>query len=326
MSLISIVVPVKDEQENVPNLYARVKEALRTGPDWELIVVDDGSTDNTLNELRKIADTDTRLKVVSLRRNFGQAAAMQAGLDASVGDLVATMDGDLQNDPEDIPLMIAKIEEGYDLVLGKRQKRKDALIIRKVPSLIANWLIRKVTGLPYKDFGCTLRVMKRELAENMRIYGEMHRFIPVLANNLGAKITQIPVRHHPRTAGKSKYGIGRTGRVMLDLMTIRFLSRYITRPMHFMGGIGLIFIFLSFLALGTTCVMKLAQGIDMSGNPLLLLSALMFLAGVQFLATGLMGEIITRTYFESQNMRPYVIRQSINLDRTPGDTRNIRAA
>ncbi|MCX7664806.1 MAG: glycosyltransferase family 2 protein [Gemmataceae bacterium] len=326
MSLISVVVPVKDEQDNIAALYQRVREALRTGPDWELVVVDDGSTDQTLAELRKIATVDPRVKVVSLRRNFGQAAAMQAGLDAAMGDLVATMDGDLQNDPDDIPLMIAKIEEGYDLVLGRRLKRKDALLIRKVPSLVANWLIRKVTGLPYKDFGCTLRVMKRELAENMRIYGEMHRFIPVLANNLGARITQIDVRHHPRTAGRSKYGIGRTGRVLLDLMTIRFLSRYITRPMHFMGGIGLLFLILAFVSVAVTCGMKIFNGVDMTGNPLLLLSALLFLAGMQFLATGLMGEIITRTYFESQDMRPYVIRESLNLERTPGDTRNIRAA
>src|SRR5262245_36221098 len=252
MRTLSIVVPVKDERENVDPLYRQVKDVLRDSFAWEVVYVDDGSTDGTFDELTRLAALDSRVKVVRLRRNFGQAAAMQAGIDAAAGELVVTMDGDLQNDPADIPLLVAKLDEGYDMVLGKRAKRQDSMIIRKLPSIMGNWLIRKVTKIPFKDFGCTLRVMKHDVARNLRIYGEMHRFIPVLASNIGARMTQIPVRHHPRRAGKSKYGIGRTGRVLLDLLTIRYFSGYLTRPMHFMGGIGLFFFFLAFVSLGVT--------------------------------------------------------------------------
>ncbi|WP_020474126.1 glycosyltransferase family 2 protein [Zavarzinella formosa] len=310
---ISVVVPMKDEADNVESLYRRVRESLPEPLQWELICVDDGSTDDTFVNLSRLAAADHRIKVIRLRRNFGQAAAMQAGIDVAVGDLVATMDGDLQNDPSDIPEMIKKLEEGYDVVLGLRQKRKDSMFIRKVPSIIANKLIRTVTKLPFKDFGCTLRVMTRDVASHMRIYGEMHRFIPVLANNLGAKMTQIPVKHHPRTAGKSKYGIGRTGRVILDLLTIKFMSSYLTRPMHFMGGIGLFFVGGAFVSLFATIAMKLLGGVDMTGNPLLLLSVLFTLAGIQLLSVGLLGEVTMRTYFESQHRRPYVMRESLNI-------------
>lgn len=319
MRTVSIVVPMKDERDNVEPLYQRVKDALQEQFDWEVILVDDGSTDGTFEMLTKVAELDPRVKVVRLRRNFGQAAAMQAGLDAASGEIVATMDGDLQNDPADIPLMIAKLDEGFDVVLGQRAKRKDKLLIRKVPSIIANKLIRTVTKIPFKDFGCTLRVMRREIAQNIRIYGEMHRFIPVLANNLGARMTQIPVRHHARHAGKSKYGIGRTGRVLLDLITIRYLSNYLTRPMHFMGGIGLFFIALGLLALTVTVGLKLFINFDMTGNPLLLLSVMFTLLGVQMISTGLVGEVLMRTYYESQDKRPYVIRESRNLEGGPDD-------
>ena len=313
MRTVSIVVPVKDERDNVEPLYQHVRDALRERFDWELIVVDDGSTDGTFEALGRLAAIDPRLKVIRLRRNFGQAAAMQAGIDASAGDLVATMDGDLQNDPADIPLMIDKLDEGYDVVLGERSKRQDKMLLRKVPSLVANKLIRKVTGLPFRDFGCTLRVMRQEIARNIRIYGEMHRFIPVLATNLGAKIAQIPVRHHPRRAGVSKYGIGRSGRVILDLLTIRFMSGYLTRPMHFMGGIGLFFMAGGFLSLAATVAMKVFSGLFMTGNPLLLLSVMLTLVGIQMLSMGLIGEVLTRTYFESQGKRPYTVRESRNL-------------
>ncbi|MCE9530253.1 MAG: glycosyltransferase family 2 protein [Planctomycetes bacterium] len=313
MRKISIVVPIKDERENLVRLHEAVREAMRVQPDWELVVVDDGSTDGSYDLLQTLAANDKRVKVVRLRRNFGQAAAMQAGIDAASGDVIATMDGDLQNDPSDFPMLLAKLDEGYDVVLGERAKRQDSMIIRKVPSRIANWLIRKVTGLPFRDFGCTLRVMRREVASSMRIYGEMHRFIPVLAQQLGAKMTQVPVKHHPRTAGVSKYSMGRAGRVFLDLLTVKFLTSYLTRPMHFLGMIGLWIIALGFASLAGTTAMKIGWQIDMTGNPLLMLSVLLTLVGIQLLSTGLIGEVLARTYFESQDKRPYTVRETCNL-------------
>ncbi len=238
---------------------------------------------------------------------------MQAGIDASSGDVIATMDGDLQNDPSDIPMLLAKLEEGCDVVLGERANRHDSFLIRKAPSRAANWLIRKVTGLPFRDFGCTMRVMRRDLAASLRIYGEMHRFIPVLAQQQGARMTQVPVRHHARTAGRSKYNLSRTGRVFLDLITIKFLSRYLTRPMHFLGTLGLFVMTLGFLTLGGVVAMKLGFDHSMTRNPLLLLSVLLTLVGIQLLSTGLIGEVLARTYFESQDKRPYAIRETRNL-------------
>jgi glycosyltransferase involved in cell wall biosynthesis len=318
MRTLSIVVPVKDERDNVEPLYRQVKDVLRDGFAWEVVYVDDGSIDGTFDELTKLSALDSRVKVVRLRRNFGQAAAMQAGIDAAAGELVVTMDGDLQNDPADIPLLVAKLDEGYDMVLGKRAKRQDSMLIRKLPSIMGNWLIRKVTKIPFRDFGCTLRVMKQDVARNLRIYGEMHRFIPVLASNIGARMTQIPVRHHPRRAGKSKYGIGRTGRVLLDLLTIRYFSGYLTRPMHFMGGIGLFFFFLAFVTLGVTIGMKMYDNNQwMTRNPFLYLTVAFGLVGTQMLSMGLLGEVMMRTYYESQDKRPYVVRESRNL--TPGE-------
>jgi glycosyltransferase involved in cell wall biosynthesis len=309
---LSVVVPVKDERENVGPLCQSVRAALDGRFAWELVFVDDGSTDGTFEELGRHAAADARVKVVRLRRNFGQAAALQAGIDAAGGSLVATMDGDLQNDPADLPEMIAKLDDGFDLVLGERANRQDSAA-RTLPSKLANTLIRKVTGLSFRDFGCTIRVLRSDLARNLRLYGEMHRFVPVLAHNLGARITQVPVRHHARRAGTSKYGIGRTGRVLLDLLTVRFLSGYLTRPMHFLGGLGLIFFLLSIASLVATVALKLASGIEMTGNPLLLLSVLFGLVGVQMVSMGLLGEVLMRTYYESQDRRPYVVRDSRNL-------------
>jgi len=313
MRTVSIVVPIKDEQENIGPLYARVSEAMLGKTAWELVVVDDGSTDGSFDLLQKLAADDPRVKVVRLRRNYGQAAAMQAGIDAASGDVIATMDGDLQNDPHDIPMLLAKLDEGYDVVLGERAKRQDSMIIRKVPSRMANWLIRKVTGLPFRDFGCTMRVLRRDVAQGMRIYGEMHRFIPVLAQQQGARMAQVPVTHHPRTAGKSKYNLSRTGRVFLDLITVKFLTSYLTRPMHLLGMVGLVIIALGGISLTATAAMKIAWGVDMTGNPLLLLSVMLSLVGIQLLSTGLIGEVLARTYFESQDKRPYSIRESCNL-------------
>ncbi|MFM8272761.1 MAG: glycosyltransferase family 2 protein [Gemmata sp.] len=327
MPLLSVVVPVKDELENARPMFARVRDALdgsRCGP-WELVFVDDGSTDGTFAELERIAQEDARVKVVRLRRNFGQSAATQAGLDAAAGDVIVTMDGDLQNDPADIPLMLAKLNEGYDAVLGQRLKRQDKLLLRKVPSLAANWLIRKVLGVPFKDFGCTLRAVRREVFEGLVLYGEMHRFITALIMQQGARVTQLPVRHHPRTAGKSKYNITRTVRVMLDLMTVKFQGSFQTRPMHLFGGMGLLCMFAGLASVATSAVMKYTTGPGMTANPLFLLGAVAGLIGVQFFSLGLMGEVLTRVYYESQGKRPYAVREKRNLDRGPAPVGRIAA-
>jgi glycosyltransferase involved in cell wall biosynthesis len=312
---LSVLIPIKDEKDNLRPLHERLRAALTPlGRCYEIIVVDDGSIDGSFAVLEELAAADPHLKVVRLRRNFGQSAALQAGIDWSSGDVVVTMDGDLQNDPADIGVLLAKLEEGYDAVLGLRAKRQDHLLIRKVPSLLGNWLIRKVTGVPIKDMGCTLRAMRRDLAETLPLYGEMHRFIPVLAQQSGARLTQIPVRHHPRVAGKTKYNLTRTFRVLLDLITIKFLHSYLTRPMHVMGLAGLVSMGLGVVSLLATMWMKSHLGTFMTGNPLLLLSALLELIGVQFISLGLIGEIMTRTYFESQGKSAYTVRTTLNLD------------
>jgi glycosyltransferase involved in cell wall biosynthesis len=314
MPLLSVVVPLKDERDNVGPLIDRVRDALRDSSPWELVLVDDGSTDDTFARLEAAAATESRIKVVRLRRNFGQSAAMQAGLDAAAGDIIVTMDGDLQNDPADVPAMLAKLNEGYDAILGQRHNRQDKLLLRKVPSLAANWLIRKVLGVPFKDFGCTLRVLRREVVDGLELYGEMHRFITALVMQQGARVTQVPVRHHPRTAGKSKYNLTRTVRVLLDLMTVKFLGTYQTRPMHVFGSLGLGCLGLGILSVIASIVMKYTAGPGMTENPLFLFGAVAGLTGVQFLSLGLMGEVLARVYFESQGKRPYVVREQRNLD------------
>jgi glycosyltransferase involved in cell wall biosynthesis len=317
MKLLSIVIPLKDERENVRPMADRVRAALGASLAWELIFVDDGSMDGTFAELEALSLSDSRIKIVRLRRNFGQSAATQAGLDAAEGDVLATLDGDLQNDPADLPMMVARLEEGYDAVLGQRAHRQDKLLLRKVPSLTANWLIRKVLGIPFKDFGCTLRVMRREVADGLELYGEMHRFITALIMQQGARVTQIPVRHHPRTAGVSKYNLTRSVRVMLDLMTVKFLGSYQTRPMHVFGSLGLGCMIMGFFSVLISLVMKYAGGPGMTANPLFLFGAVAGLTGVQFLSLGLVGEVLTRVYFESQGKRPYVVRERRNLDANP---------
>ena len=311
--MLSVVVPLKDERDNVRPLVERVRDALRECGPWELVLIDDGSTDGTFAELEAVA-VDPRVKVVRLRRNVGQAAATQAGLDAATGDVIVTMDGDLQNDPADIPLLLAKLNEGYDAVLGLRANRQDKFLLRKVPSGIANWLIRKVLGVPFKDFGCTLRAMRRDVADGLLLYGEMHRFITAIVIQQGAKVAQIPVRHHPRTAGKSKYNITRTVRVMLDLMTVKFQGSFQTRPMHLFGGMGLGLGLFGFACVLIALVMKYTTGPGMTANPLFLLGAVAGLMGVQLVSLGLMGEVLARVYFESQGKRPYIVRDRRNLD------------
>jgi glycosyltransferase involved in cell wall biosynthesis len=312
---LSVVIPIKDERENLRPLREQLIGALGPlGIDFEVVFVDDGSGDGSFPLLAAMAQQDPRIRVVGLRRNFGQSAAMKAGIDWSTGEVIVTMDGDMQNDAGDIPALLSKLDEGYDAVLGLRAKRQDHLIFRKIPSLVANWLIRKVTGTPIRDLGCTLRAMRRELAEALPLYGEMHRFIPVLAQQYGARIVQIPVRHHARRAGKTKYTLTRTFRVLLDLITVQFLHSYLTRPMHVLGLGGLISMALGVLSLLVTIWMKSRYGTFMTGNPCLHLSVMLELVGVQFISLGLISEIMMRTYFESQGKAAYAVKKTINID------------
>jgi glycosyltransferase involved in cell wall biosynthesis len=315
MMNLSIVVPIKDERDNLRPLHERLSQTLEPlGLSYEMIIVDDGSIDGSFAVLEELAAADPHVKVVRLRRNFGQTAALQAGIDWSHGDVLVTMDGDLQNDPADIPLLLDKLAEGFDAVLGLRANRQDHWLIRKIPSLLGNWLIRKVTGVHIKDMGCTLRALRRELAEALPLYGELHRFIPVLAQQCGGRLTQIPVSHHARTAGKTKYNLTRTVRVVLDLITVKFLHSYLTRPMHFMGLAGLVAMGLGALSLLVTIWMKSHAGIFMTGNPLLHLSIMLEMVGAQFISMGLLGEVLTRTYFESQGKSAYTVRTTLNLE------------
>jgi glycosyltransferase involved in cell wall biosynthesis len=312
---LSVIIPIKDECDNLAPLHERLRAALAPlGLAYELVFVDDGSTDDSFAVLSRLAATDPCVKVVQFRRNYGQTPALQAGIDWSSGDVLVTMDGDLQNDPADIPLLLEHLAEGYDAVLGQRANRQDHFLIRKVPSLMGNWLIRKVTGVPIKDMGCTLRVMRRDLAESLPLYGEMHRFIPVLAQQHGARLLQVPVRHHPRTAGQTKYTLSRTFRVVLDLITVKFLYSYLTRPMHVMGSAGLISMGMGLLTLLAAVVIKLTYGTSLVRQPLLLLSVMLEVVGVQFISMGLLGELLTRTYFESQGKSPYAVRTTLNLE------------
>jgi len=312
---LSVVIPIKDEHDNLRPLHDQLRQSLHSlGLTYELVFVDDGSVDGSFMVLEELAARDPCVKVVRLRRNFGQSAALKAGIDWSSGATLVTMDGDLQNDPRDIPQLLDKLGEGYDAVLGLRAHRQDNILIRKIPSLLANWLIRKVTGVRIKDMGCTLRALRRDLADALPLYGEMHRFVPVLAQQYGARLAQIPVRHHPRQAGKTKYNLTRTIRVVLDLITVKFMHSYLTRPMHVLGLGGLLSMALGVLSLLATVWMKYHDRINLTGNPLLHLSVMLELVGVQFISMGLLGEILTRTYFESQQKTSYVVRNTLNLE------------
>ncbi len=303
---LSVVIPVMNEEENIEPLFKALREALE-GLDYELIFVDDGSTDNTVQKIKELADERTKLLVLS--RNFGQSLAMAAGIDAATGDVIATIDGDLQNDPRDIPIMLEKMQkEGWDVVAGVRANRQDGLVLRKIPSKIANWIIRKSTGVYLKDYGCTLKLFKKDVAKNLGLYGELHRFIPVLAKLYGAKMTEMNVRHHPRLHGHSKYGIGRTFKVISDLMLMLFFQKYGTKPMHLFGTLGFGMLFIGILIDLYLFVLKLF-GHDIGGRPLLILGVMLTLAGIQLITTGFLAEIMMRTYYESQNKKPYVVRE-----------------
>ncbi len=305
---LSVVIPVMNEEENIKPLLKAIREALKN-IDYEVILVDDGSEDNTVEELKKYKDE--RTKIIVLNRNYGQTTAIAAGIKESRGDIVALMDGDLQNDPRDIPLMMERLEkEGWDVVAGIREDRKDGLLLRKIPSKIANFIIRKTTKVDIKDYGCTLKVFKKEVAKNLDLYGELHRFIPVLAKIYGAKITEMKVRHHPRLHGKSKYGIGRTFKVISDLLFMIFMLKYRQKPMHLFGTIG-IPLFLAGLFINIYMVILKFLGHSIGGRPLLLLGVLLLLVGIQLITSGFLAELIMRTYFESQNKKPYSIKEII---------------
>lgn len=313
---LSVVIPVKDEQANVLPLYSALGASLDPlGREYEIIFVDDGSGDGTFGELARLAEVDARVRVIQLRRNYGQTPALRAGIDAAAGEIIVTLDGDLQNDPADIPLLLAKMSEGYDVVLGWREKRQDAYLHRKLPSKIANSLIRWVTKTAVKDLGCTLRAMKREAAAELSLYGEMHRFMSVLALQNGQRLYQMPVRHHPRRFGKTKYNLSRTVRVLLDLITVKFMDSYLTRPMHAFGLAGLGCFALGVLSLLATVFQRLVFDEHMNRNPLLLLSVMLTLMGVQFISMGLLGEMVARTYFESQGKPAYQVRTRLNFNR-----------
>ena len=314
---LSIVIPVYNEEESLPRLLPEIHAALQpAGLSYEVICVDDGSRDKSLEVLEALSAEDEALVVVSFRRNFGQTAAMQAGLDAARGDLVALMDADLQNDPADIPMMIERLHEGYDLVAGWRANRKDTFINRRLPSIIANGIISRTTRVKLHDYGCTLKVMTREVAKELRLYGEMHRFIPAIANWAGARILEVPVNHRARQFGVSKYGIGRTVRVVLDLMVVLFIQGFLVKPMQVFGLAGLISGFIGFLVCAWLAVEKIAYGADLADRPMLLLGVLLIIVGVQLTSMGLIADLLARTYHESQGKRPYHIRRQFGGEGT----------
>lgn len=315
MLSVSVVVPIYNEQENVEPLYAALNDILPTlDRDYEIILVDDGSSDDSLAGLLALTERDSAVKVVELRGNFGQSAAMLAGIQQSSGDVIITMDGDLQNDPADIPDLLAKIDEGFDLVHGWRKDRQDALVSRKIPSRIANRLISRVTQFPVNDLGCTLKAVRREVAQELELYGEMHRFIPILASWRGARCAEIVTRHHPRRFGTSKYGLSRVTRVILDLITVKFLIQFLVSPMRLFGVLGAVSCLVGLASGVATIVMKLANQVDMTGNPLLLLAVLGTIVGVQFFGLGMLGELGSRIYFAVRHKQPFAIRRLVNFE------------
>lgn len=312
--MISVVVPIYNEQDNVTRLAEEVLATLtEAGVDFELILVDDGSSDSSPQLIDELAACEPRIKGILLRRNFGQTAAMAAGFDHSHGEVIVPMDGDLQNDPRDIPRLLEKLDEGYDVVSGWRKDRKDKMVSRRLPSILANGLISRMTDVHLHDYGCSLKAYRREVLRGINLYGELHRFVPALASQFGAKVTEIPVNHRPRLAGASKYGIDRTLRVVLDLITVKFLLKYSTRPMQLFGRWG-IWTFASSGICGLTVLwMKFFEGLSMNRNPLLVLTAFLAFAAVQFLVLGLVAEMVTRIYHETQNKPVYVVRKTLNL-------------
>lgn len=309
--MISVVIPIHNEEPAILPLYdrlTRVLEALQKP--YEILFVDDASVDRSFELLANLVETDPRLKVIRLRRNFGQTAALAAGFDEAAGEVIVSLDGDLQHDPEDIPALLAKLDEGYDIVSGWRKRRLDNAMTRRIPSRIANWIMAKVSGVNLRDFGTTFKAYRSEILKDINLYGELHRFIPALASFYGARIAEVPIRISHRAAGGSHYGLSRTFRVIFDIITIKFLLHYFTRPMHFFGMFGLLGVGLGGLILTYLLIYKLlGNELVVQHGPLLIAGALLFLTGLMMFSTGLMGEVLMRTYFESQGRRIYAVRE-----------------
>lgn len=318
MQTLSLIVPVFNEEQNLPLLVESIQRALDPLPyTWEVILVDDGSVDGSLQVLTELAmNLPNHLRVVSFRRNFGQTAAISAGLDKACGEIIVLLDADMQNDPADIPMLLEKLDEGYDLVSGWRKKRQDAYLTRTLPSNLANMLISRVTGVPLHDYGCTLKAYRRDALEGFRLYGEMHRFIPVFANAVGAKITEVQVNHQPRKFGKTKYGLERTLKVILDLFTVKFLVSYSSKPIYLFGGAGLALFGGSGAIMLYLFVRRMMSQISVLGSPLFQLAVMLLIMGFQSVLMGLIAELLVRTYYESQRKATYSIRKTINLPET----------
>jgi len=311
--MISVIIPVCNERDNLEPLLARLSHTLDSiGGNYEIVFVDDGSTDGSGAYLQARAQENPRIKLIEFRRNFGQTAAMAAGFDFAQGQIIIALDADLQNDPADIPSILMKLDEGFDVVSCWRRDRKDPWLDRKLPSQLANMLISHISGVRLHDYGCTLKGYRREVLQHVRLYGEMHRFIPIYASWAGARVTEIPVRHHPRLRGKSKYGLSRSFKVILDLITLKLLGSYSTKPMYFFGGAGLLSCAGGLFFACWTLVEKYVNQTKAHNNPFLLLAVFLFILGVQFILMGLVAELLIRTYFESQGKTPYIIRRTWN--------------
>jgi len=309
--MLSIVVPIHNEEPAILSLYEQLTRVLESlARPYEILFVDDASTDRSFELLANLVETDARLKVIRLRRNFGQTAALSAGFDEAQGEVIVSLDGDLQHDPADIPALLAKIDEGYDIASGWRKERVDNAVTRKLPSHVANWLMAKISGLDLRDFGTTFKAYRAEVLKDVNLYGDLHRFIPALASFYGARVAEVPIRNVPRPSGASHYGLGRTFRVLFDLITVKFLLSYLTRPMHFFGKFGLLGTGLGGSILAFLAVKKLlGYEIVMEHGPLMVAGALLFLSGLSMFTTGLLGEVLMRTYFESQGRRIYAVRE-----------------
>jgi glycosyltransferase involved in cell wall biosynthesis len=314
---LSLVIPVYNEESNLPILLEAIERALKSiRRKWEVIFVDDGSTDSSLKVLRMLAKQDPkRVRVVAFRRNFGQTAAIMAGIDHAQGEIIVLLDADLQNDPGDIPRLLSKLDEGYDLVSGWRKDRKDSRLTRTLPSNIANWMISRVTGVHLHDFGCTLKAYHRESLAGFRLYGEMHRFIPVFAHSVGARITEMPVNHHPRKFGRANYGLDRTLKVILDLFTVKFLLDYSHKPIRLFGGAGAVLMVAGTLDLAYLLFRRTLFGVPVFTSPLLLIGVMLLIMGFQSILMGLIAELLARTYHESQQKPIYTVREAINIKR-----------
>ncbi len=312
---ISVFLPVYNEEENIEPLHSKLTRALEElERAYEIIYVNDGSADDSLARLREIAARDNRVRVVALRRNYGQTAAMSAGIDHARGEILIPMDADLQNDPADISRLLERLDEGYDVVSGWRKDRKDKWLTRRLPSQFANRLISSISGVSLHDYGCSLKAYRREVLADVRLYGEMHRFIPIYASWAGARVTEIPVTHHPRHAGKSKYGLSRTIKVIFDLITIKFMSSYLTKPLYLFGAAGLICLGAALVSLVGALYYKFVLDVHLNRMPLATLAMIMFAMGIQFIFMGLLAEMIVRTYHESQGKPTYLVRELINIE------------